>query len=71
MLTVREIATRLHFDNTQKMSVSLYFGDSENAFNPLNPLQMAAFGDFVVDDIYVSEGGVGLALKQEFVKAGA
>lgn len=71
MLTVREITTCLHFDDTLKMSVSLYFGDSENAFNPLNPLQMAAFGDFVVDDIYVSDGGVGLALKQEFVKAGA
>ena len=71
MFTVREIATCLHLVGKGKMTVSLYFGDNENAFNPLNPLQMAAFGDFVVDDIYVSEDGVGLALKQEFVKAGA
>ena len=39
--------------------------------NPNNKLDIAAYGDFIVDYIYVDKYGVEIAIKAEFCKAGA
>lgn len=69
-MTVREICAVLDIGDGVKPSVELTFGACAVQFNPVNDLEMLAYGDFVIDSCHVWEGGVELVLKQQFVKKG-
>ena len=38
-------------------------------FCPINGIEMAAYGDFVISEIGISSHGVDLEIKREFVRA--
>lgn len=69
-MTVREICAVLDIGDGIKPSVELAFGASAVQFNPVNDLEMLAYGDFVIESCHVWEGGVELVLKQQFVRKG-
>lgn len=71
MFTVKSLANSIEFGGGIAEKVYLASGGAASELNTLDPLAMAAYGDFVVDYIHVSECGVELVLKQDFVKAGA
>lgn len=71
MFTVKSLANSIEFGDGITKNISLASGGSASELNTLDPLAMAAYGDFVVDYIHVSDMGVELVLKQDFVKAGA
>lgn len=67
-MTVREICTVLDIGDGIKSEVELAFGASAVKFNPINDLEMLAYGDFIIDSCHVWEGGVNLVLKQQFCR---
>lgn len=75
MLTIKELLPLFQLgphdedDRCEKLCVSAN-GLTTN-ISPNNPLDMAAYGDFIVDYIYVDKYGVEIAIKAEFCKAGA
>ena len=74
MLTIKELLPLFQLgpnddDRCEKLCVSAN-GLTTN-INPNNKLDIAAYGDFIVDYIYVDKYGVEIAIKAEFCKAGA
>ena len=75
MLTIKELLPLFQLgpndedDRCEKLCVSAN-GLTTN-INPINNLDIADYGDFIVDYIYVDKYGVEIAIKAEFCKAGA
>lgn len=75
MLTIKELLPLFQFgpneeeDRCEKLCVSA--NGLTTDINPSNQLDIAAYGDFIVDYIYVDKYGVEIAIKAEFCKAGA
>lgn len=71
-MTVRE-ACKLIKIYAEEGSPIQYFGISADGcrkeFFPENGIEMAAYGDFVISEIGISEEGVELTIKREFVRA--
>lgn len=75
MLTIKELLPLFQLgphdedDRCEKFCVSA--NGLTTDINPSNQLDIAAYGDFIVDYIYVDKYGVEIAIKAEFCKAGA
>ena len=75
MLTIKELLPLFQLglndedDRCEKLCVSAN-GHITN-ISPNNPLDMAAYGDFIVDYIYIDKYGAEIAIKADFCKAGA
>ena len=75
MLTIKELLPLFQLgphdedDRCEKLCVSA--NGLTTDINPRNQLDIAAYGDFIVDYIYVDKSGVEIAIKAEFCKAGA
>ena len=71
-MTVREARKLIKIYAEEGSSIQ-YFGISADGcrkeFFPDNGIEMAAYGDFVISEIGISEEGVELELKREFVRA--
>lgn len=70
MITVKEAVKLLRIEQLDEHMENKIFING-NDFNPQNTLELAAYGDFLIEEIYVSSDGVNLIPKQEFVKATA
>ena len=75
MLTIKELLPLFQFGPNEEDDRCEKFCVSANGhitdISPTNPLDMAAYGDFVVDYIYIDKYGAEIAIKAEFCKAGA
>mgnify|MGYP004512184743 FL=1 len=75
MLTIKELLPLFQFGPNEEEDRCEKFCVSANGLttdiNPSNQLDIAAYGDFIVDYIYVDKYGVEIAIKAEFCKAGA
>ena len=75
MLTIKELLPLFQFgshdedDRCEKLCVSANGHITD--ISPNNPLDMAAYGDFIVDYIYFDKYGAEIAIKADFRKAGA
>lgn len=75
MLTIKELLPLFQLgphdeeDRCEKLCVSANGHITD--ISPNNPLDMAAYGDFIVDYIYIDKYGAEIAIKAEFCKAGA
>ncbi len=75
MLTIKELLPLFQLgphdedDRCEKLCVSANGHIAD--ISPNNPLDMAAYGDFIVDYIYIDKYGAEIAIKAEFCKAGA
>ena len=75
MLTSKELLPLFQFgthdedDRCEKLCVSANGHITD--ISPNNPLDMAAYGDFIVDYIYIDKYGAEIAIKADFCKAGA
>lgn len=75
MLTIKELLPLFQFcpndedDRCEKLCVSANGHITD--ISPNNPLDMAAYGDFIVDYIYIDKYGAEIAIKADFCKAGA
>lgn len=77
MLTVKDIVSILQFgefDDKYGKEVPRLTVSADGLathINPENKLDMAAYGDFIVDYIYIDKYGAEIAIKADFCKAGA
>ena len=75
MLTIKELLPLFQLgphdeeDRCEKLCVSANGHITD--ISPNNPLDMAAYGDFIVDCIYIDKYGAEIAIKADFCKAGA
>lgn len=75
MLTIKELLPLFQLgphdeeDRCEKLCVSANGHITD--ISPNNPLDMAAYGDFIVDYIYIDKYGAEIAIKADFCKAGA
>lgn len=74
MLTIKELLPLFQLgpndedDRCEKLCVSANGHITD--ISPNNPLDMAAYGDFIVDYIYIDKYGAEIAIKADFCKAG-
>ena len=72
MLTIKELLPLFQFGPNEEDDRCEKFCVSANGLTTnINPRDIAAYGDFIVDYIYVDKYGVEIAIKAEFCKAGA
>lgn len=75
MLTIKELLPLFQLgphdeeDRCEKLCVSANGHITD--ISPNNPLDMDAYGDFIVDYIYIDKYGAEIAIKADFCKAGA
>lgn len=69
-MTVREICSILEFGEGIKPEILLTYSGYAVTFNRKDALEMAAYGDFLVESCHVSNLCVKLIVKQQFVRKG-
>lgn len=69
MITVRECCSLIKFAYQVPDEVSVSNIDEGRVINPNSALDMAAYGDFLVDRVTVFDSGIQITLKQQFVKS--
>lgn len=69
MITVRECCNLIKFAYQVPDEVSVSSIDEGRVINPDSALDMAAYGDFLVDRVTVFDSGIEITLKQQFAKA--
>ena len=68
-MTVREICSVLEIGDGVKPTLLLAYDGNGVTLNRKDRLEMAAYGDFIVDECHVTNLGVELIVRQEFVRA--
>ena len=70
-MTVREICSVLEIGEGIKPEMFLAYSGFSVPFHRNDALEMAAYGDFIVESCHVSDLCVELIVKQQFIRATA